>query len=550
MRRDFDALGNTTFDLAVIGGGIQGATTARDAALRGLKVAVVDALDFAGATSSRSTKLLHGGLRYLEQFEFRLVHEARTERARLLRLAPHLARPVPFVLPIYQGDPYFPLKIRLGLTVYDLLGNLGRGDRHRMLSPAVVMGLVPGLRREGLRAAAVYHDSQTDDARLTLENLLDAAEHGAAVVNYARVRSLGMEAGPKGARSIVTSAEVEDVLGGHATELRARYWVNATGPWVDHLRALVPGFDGSKTVRLTKGTHLHIPRVTGEYALLAAVGRGPRVFLIVPWHGCAILGTTDTDYTGDPAAVAPDQADTDYLLDAANRVLGQPLTRHDVSAAWAGLRALALEPGKAGAAPSDASREYRFHEDAWATNFVSICGGKLTTARALGEKLASHLIARLRHFGARVPGSADGYPTRSEALPGGKISFQKGGFEAFVKETMADARRDYGVPGPVAERVVRTYGSRWRQVLDLVRQDHFLGEPLPGSPAILPAEVEFSIREEMAMKAEDFLRRRSGLNWTALALPAETTAAVEEIFARHFGSRCGEPQAETQRTGG
>ncbi len=179
MKRDIEGLSKTAFDLGVIGGGVNGAATARDAALRGLKVALVEARDFASGTSSRSSKLIHGGLRYLEQLDFKLVHEARRERRLLLKLAPHLAWPVPFLLPIYKGDPYSPLKIRVGLSIYDLLGNLGRGDRHRMLSAQEALRAIPALRREGLRAAALYHDSETDDARLTLEYVLDAAEHGA-----------------------------------------------------------------------------------------------------------------------------------------------------------------------------------------------------------------------------------------------------------------------------------------------------------------------------------------------------------------------------------
>lgn len=219
MERNPEALAKQTFDLAIIGGGIQGAATARDAAMRGLKVALVEARDFASGTSSRSSKLIHGGLRYLEQYDFRLVREARRERRLLLTLAPHLAQPVPFLLPIYDGDPYSPFKIRLGLTLYDLLGNLGAKDRHKMLSPSETLRRIPSLRSEGLRAGAVYFDSETDDARLTLENILDAAEHGAAVSNYTEVRALSVSS----AKAEVRSAEVEDLLTGRRHEISARF---------------------------------------------------------------------------------------------------------------------------------------------------------------------------------------------------------------------------------------------------------------------------------------------------------------------------------------
>src|SRR5437899_608751 len=287
MKRDIEGLSKTAFDLGVIGGGVNGAATARDAALRGLKVALVEARDFASGTSSRSSKLIHGGLRYLEQLDFKLVHEARRERRLLLKLAPHLAWPVPFLLPIYKGDPYSPLKVRLGLTVYDLMGNLGREDRHRMLDAKSALELVPGLRPDGLRAAARYHDSITDDARLTLENIIDAAEHGAVVVNYAEIR--GLATSTRAGRKEVVAAEAEDRVTGRRLELSARFWVNAAGPWVDRVRAVLPGFDGSKTVRLTKGTHLLIPPLTGRHALLAAVLPQDRVFLIVPLHNCPLL---------------------------------------------------------------------------------------------------------------------------------------------------------------------------------------------------------------------------------------------------------------------
>jgi len=527
MERNFESLSQQTFDLAVIGGGIQGAATAREAVLRGLKVALVEARDFASGTSSRSTKLIHGGLRYLEQADFKLVGEARRERRRLVELAPHLAQPVPFILPIYRGDPYSPLKIRAGLSIYDLLGNLGAQDRHRMLSSEAARQLVPELRPEGLRAAALYHDSQTDDARLTLENVLDAAEHGAVVANYAEVRALSMSGGSGGEHGQVVAAEVEDLLTGRRHEISARFWVNAAGPWVDHIRALLPGFDGSKTVRLTKGTHLTISPVTGDYALLAAILPGDRVFLMVPWGEYALLGTTDTDYQGDPAAALPERSETEYLLGAANRVLRSPLRLSDVAGSWTGLRALAVEPRGAGKAPSANTREYRFHEDLWAKNFVSICGGKLTTHRALGEKLIDFLRPRLGESGPRALSAR---PTRTAPLPGGRT----GPFAAFVKSATENAVREFSLAPPVAQRIVRTYGSRWREVLELVREQKSLAEPLPGSPTLVAAEVEFAVRHEMALKVEDFLLRRSGLSWKACAL-SEAASAVAKIFAARLG---------------
>lgn len=524
MLRDLDLLTKTTFDLAVIGGGINGAAVAREAALRGLKVALIEAADFASGTSSRSSKLIHGGLRYLEQFDFKLVYEARTERRLLRNLAPHLASPLPFLLPIYEGDPYSPLKIRAGLTLYDLLGNLGGEDRHRMLSAAESLKLVPALRGEGLRAGAVYYDSETDDARLTIENILDAADHGAIVLNYAEVRGLET-ARVFGEPAAVRAAELEDRLTGRRYELRARFWVNATGPWVDRVRALVAGFDGSKTIRLTKGTHLILPPVSEDYALFAAVLSDRRIFLMLPWCGYALLGTTDTDYEGDPADVRPEAADVEYLLAALNRVLRDPCKPDSVLGCFSGLRALVTEPKRrAGSSPSAVSREYRFHFDPWARNFVSICGGKLTTARALGEKMVE-LVCRHLMMDSVAPAS------REVPLPGGRT----GPFDGFISSATEEARSEFGIPPEIARRVVRTYGSRWRQVLAPIRQRRELAELLPGIPTLLAAEVDFAIRNEMALRVDDFLIRRSGLNWAACTPQAAQCApAVAALFARHF----------------
>jgi glycerol-3-phosphate dehydrogenase len=514
MKRNLEALAAQRFDLVVIGGGIQGAATARDAALGGLKVALVEAGDFASGTSSRSTKLIHGGLRYLEQYDLKLVREARQERRLLSKLAPHLARPVPFLLPIYRGDSFSPLKIRLGLTLYDALGNLGPADRHKMLSAAQALERMPSLRSDGLRAAAIYHDSGTDDARLTIENVIDAADHGAVVANYAAVRSFATFNGR------VTAAEVEDAITDRKFGVEGRFFVNATGPWVDSVRGLVAGYDGSRTVRLTKGVHVVVPPVTGNLGLLAAIPGEGRVFLMWPWHQGAMLGTTDTDFEGDPATVAPDEADIRYLLRAANRIFTRPLSLNDTECPWAGLRALVVDPAANSGAPSSVTREYRFHEDLWAQNLISVCGGKLTTARALGEKLALRVAERL---GRTLHGAS----SRSTPLPGGGF----GDFEPFLRSAIEAGRRDFGLAEATSERIARTYGSRWRSVVEAIRCQPDLAQSLPSGtepePALLAAELEFAIEEEMTIKPEDFLLRRSGLNWTG-SLLAQARPVIDQ----------------------
>lgn len=523
----------TKFDLAVIGGGVNGAATARSAALRGLKVALIDAHDFAGGTSSRSSKLIHGGLRYLAQREFKLVREARLERRRMTRLAPHLVSSLPFLLPIYKGDPYSPLKMRVGLSLYDWLGNLGPKDRHRFLAPGEALRRVPQLRDKGLRAGAVYHDSLTDDARLTLENALDAAGHGAAVLNYAEVRSFAADPSNGG---LLGSAEVVDRLTGRMHELAARFWVNAAGPWVDSVRAFLPGYDGSKTIRMTKGTHVILPAVSESTALFAAILPGERIFLMMPWHGHSLLGTTDTEYEGDPAAVRPEAAEVEYLVNALNRILREPVKTDAALGAYAGLRALVVERGKN---PSANTREYRFHRDPWAKNLITVCGGKLTTARALAEKLVDVVASELPD----IPAEATSNPSRHTPLPGGHIN---GPFETFVDSARAEAAREFAIPPRTAERLIRTYGSRWREVLNLTRERKDLAELLPGEPGFLAAEVVFSIREEMAVNLDDFLLRRSGLSWMMSAYPGAENAAAD-IFAQELSWSTAERESALDR---
>ncbi|MGH9404686.1 MAG: FAD-dependent oxidoreductase [Terriglobia bacterium] len=519
MKRNLDALSSSQFDLAVIGGGVNGASVAREAALRGLKVALLEAADFASGTSSRSSKLIHGGLRYLAQGELRLVREARLERRLLARLAPHLVEPLPFLLPIYRGDRFSPLKLRVGLSIYDWLGNLGAEDRHRFLSGEQTLRMAPALRADGLRAGAIYHDSLTDDARLCFECALDAAAHGAVAANYAAV--CGFRADPATKR--ISHAEVVDAFSGKRYEIAARFWINAAGPWVDRVRALAPEYDGSKTIRLTKGTHVILPRVTERFALFGAIPPGERVFLMMPWHGHSLLGTTDTEYDGDPAAVEPDRADVEYLLAAPGRVLAEPLKTESVIGSYAGLRALVRESGKK---PSANTREYRFHRDPWAANLISICGGKLTTARAMGEKLVDLAVSEL----PGLPGEAASNPSRATPFPGGHL---QGARSAFVDAESGAAVREYGIPRDAAERVVRTYGSRWRQALEPARGEPSLLQPLRAGAGFLGAEIVFSIREEMALKLEDFLLRRSGLSWMICAYP-ETAGPVADVFAREL----------------
>ncbi|MBV8084441.1 MAG: glycerol-3-phosphate dehydrogenase/oxidase, partial [Chloroflexi bacterium] len=377
MRRDLGALRDREFDVLIIGGGINGAGAARDAAMRGLRVALVEQGDFGSGTSSRSSKLVHGGVRYLEQLDFKLVLEASLERRVLLRIAPHLVKPLPFILPVFRGDRHAVRTIQLGMWLYDALG-LFRNERHRMLTAGEAIALEPGLRAEGLQGAALYYDAQMDDARLCLANAISAVEHGAAAANYLRVTQLIHVAGR------VVGAEVRDELRRVSFEVRARHVINTTGPWLDGLCAL----DGAepRKVRLSKGTHIVVPALTQRHAITMQ-SSDERVIFVIPWHGCSLVGTTDSDYSGRPEDVRPEADEVAFLLSEVRRIIpGHTLTRSDVYASFAGLRALVRHGG---ADTRAVSREERIYESP--AGLISVAGGKFTTYRLMAKRLIDRI---------------------------------------------------------------------------------------------------------------------------------------------------------------
>jgi len=338
------------FDLAVIGAGINGAAVARDASMRSLKVALIDRGDFAGATSSRSSKLIHGGFRYLPQGQFKLVYEALRERERLRhRTAPHLVHPIQFLFPVYRRRGFNRFTMAMGLTLYDLFARMPFKEWHSSLNASEVRETEPALSRERLTGGAMYFDAWADDARVTFENVLDADLHGAAVANYTAVENFGIADGK------IASVSVRDLLGGIPCEVRAKKFLNAAGPWVDDIRRMDD--PASKPcVRLTKGVHLVFARTVlpVRESLVLADERG-RIVFVMPHDRYVLVGTTDTDFTGDPASVRTDIGDLEYLLAVlAESLPGIKLTSADVATSFAGLRALIREEK---AAPSSVPRE-------------------------------------------------------------------------------------------------------------------------------------------------------------------------------------------------
>lgn len=467
-----------------MGGGINGAGIARDAALRGMRVALVEREDFASGTSSRSSRLIHGGVRYLEHGYIHLVFEASRERRLLLRTAPHLVRPLPFTWPVYRGDRLPRWKVRAGLALYDALSLFRNVGNHTGLSRADVLKREPQLRREGLVGGARYYDAATNDARLTLANALAAREAGAVVLNYASVVSLTTTGGE-------SVAVVRDMLGGSDIELRARAVVNAAGPWSDEIRTLDEGAT-APAVRGTKGSHISVPRarIGNRDAVTLMSPVDGRVMFVLPAGPMAIIGTTDIETRAHPSTVRASSAEVDYLLQSANGLfLEARLTRADVVAAWAGIRPL-IASGNAGNA-SSASREHEIHVSP--SRVVSVSGGKLTTYRSMAAEVVD---AAERTLGGRHVKPLTG----AMPLPGGD-------FADF--EMLRVAARGPVGDDAVTTHLVSAHGSRWRQVWESVqRQRDLARRVVPGLPYVM-AEMTWAVTHELAVTLADLLVRRT-----------------------------------------
>lgn len=396
------SLGDRTVDLLVIGGGIVGAGIARDAALRGLSVALVEQEDLASGTSSRPTRLIHGGLRYLELFDFGLVRSDMRERETLLRIAPHLVFPLAFLLPLYRPSPIYRLKLRVGMFLYDLLSLDKSLPKRARLGRADALAAEPNLDPDGLAGAWRFYDAQVPFVeRLVIENALDAAAHGALILNHARATGYLRD----GAR--VAGAVVEDRIGGGTLDIRARLTVNATGPWLDE--TLVPLRPGARPVlRLTKGTHLVVPNATEQAHVLFAKRDG-RLFFVLPWNGYTMIGTTDTDYAGDPASAEASREDVEYLRTEASRAFPQARFER-IHFTWAGVRALVREEG---VAEGEVSRKHKLYDHARRDRIdgvLSVIGGKITAYRAIAEEVTDLAARRL--------GSTARCQTGARPLPG------------------------------------------------------------------------------------------------------------------------------------
>ncbi len=515
MSRDaFGRLGQREFDLCVIGGGATGCGIARDAALRGFSVALVEKQDLASGTSSKSSKLIHGGLRYLEHAQFKLVFEGTNERALLLKRAPHLVRPLPFLLPAYKTSRPGLLKLDVGLWIYDGLSRFSSPRLHKTYRARQVLELEPSLRSDLLKGGIVYYDCLTDDARLTLENALDASALGAEIVNYAAAVELVRD----GDR--VSGVVVEDREPGCSgrQRVRARVTVNASGPWCDEVLALL----GEKPIlRPTKGVHLVFDsqRLPLRHAVVMQGQRDKRVIFTIPWGDRTVVGTTDTDFDGSLDQLYATAEDVDYLCETTNHYFPTArLTARDVLATWTGLRPL-VAPSSHLQSESDTSREHHLIER---SGFITIAGGKLTTYRRMAEEVVDRVGVQLGKFPVST--------TAERSLPGAE------GIRGEEDlESLSRALVERGISAPIARHLVLTYGVRAEAVAFRATNDPGARVPLNSELPYLAAEVDEAVRQEFAVTLSDTLSRRIPLLLRARDQGLSAAPIAAERMARRLG---------------
>ena len=480
------SLSGRTVDLLVIGGGIIGAGIARDAALRGLSVALVEQDDFASGTTSRPTRLIHGGLRYLELFDFALVRSDMREREILLRIAPHLVFPLAFLLPFYRPSLWYQFKLRVGMQLYDALSLDKTLPKRKWLGRKEALAVEPALDPDGLTGAWRFYDAQVPLVeRLVIENIVDAADHGALVLNHARATSY-LRAGDR-----VGGAVVRDAVADADLEVRARLTINATGPWLD--RTIAPLRRTAKPLlRLTKGIHIVTPRATQQAHVLFAKRDG-RLFFVVPWLDSTIVGTTDTDYDGDPADASATEEDVRYLQDEAHRAFPDA-PFDEIYFTWAGVRALVREEGVSEGQVSRKHALFDHERRDGIAGVLSVVGGKITAYRAIAEEVTDVATRKLSAVGGAAIGDSS---TASTPLPG------------------AD-------------------GSRARAITALAAGDANLAAPLCPHYKGVAAEIVHAVQSEWARTIGDALLRRTALG-LAPCQGLDCVDAVAQLMGRLLG---------------
>jgi glycerol-3-phosphate dehydrogenase len=515
-------------DLLVIGGGINGAGIARDAAMRGLRTILVEQNDLASGTSSRSSRLIHGGLRYLEQGEIGLVLEANRERRTLQRIAPHLVWPLQFVFPVHRGDRISRWRLAAGMLLYDALAMFRNVRVHRMLGKRGMLEAEPMLRDRGLLGGARYYDAQCDDARLVVATARSALQHGALVANYMAVTGLERTAGR------VVGAQLEDRLTGERGVIRASVVVNATGPWADQVRRLEDA-GAAPLLQATKGVHVVVDRsrIDHRQAIAFTSPIDGRVMFVLPWGDLSYIGTTDTDSAEPPEDLRVTGADMVYLLRSVNaRFPSARLGVEDVRASWAGLRPLLLD--RQGQLTSTRSREHDIVQGSG--GMLTLVGGKLTTYRSMSAEVVDVAMRELRH--------RDGRPRHAEArtdlepLPGGETADLTG---------FRERGAELGIPAVSVEHLLRHYGTEAAGIFNLGGADRRLFRRLvPDHPAI-EAEVVHAVRRELAQTVEDVMVRRFHHYYEHSQHGAPAAHRVAELMGEELGWDSIRAQAEAER---
>lgn len=482
-------LESEAFDLVVVGGGITGAGIFRDAALRGLKVALVEKDDFAAGTSSRSSKLVHGGLRYLEQYAFGLVHESTTERTRLESLAGHLVRPLAFLMPVWKDSKHGLWFMNLGLWLYDALSLFRVYRIHRRLGAGKVRALAPLVRPEGLNGGLLYFDAVTDDSRLTIENVLGGVGAGGVALNRAQAVGATFKDGR------VESVTVRDSVSGRVLGIRTSSVIGAAGPWTEKVQEVLD-VRGGPRLRPTKGTHIVLPREKAPFdcAVVMQAPQDGRAMFLIPWHGATVIGTTDTDYEGGAEAVFASARDVEYLLDATRHHFPElPATAKDVIGTWSGLRPLLQEEG---VSESQVSREHLVHSDP--RGIVTIAGGKLTTYRLMAQECLKAVKPFLKRD---LPKSITG---RTPLPYRGSVKD-----DATREAAILNLQSSRGLPEETARHLVCTYGGTAEALLDLGTKNPALLERLDPRWPYSGVEIAWAAREEMALGLVDAMCRRT-----------------------------------------
>jgi glycerol-3-phosphate dehydrogenase len=485
---------------------------------------LVEKRDFASGTSSRSSKLIHGGLRYLEQFHLRLVRESLHERAVLSRIAPHLSQPFEFLVPVYSSSERSPLganklKLAAGLWLYDLLAGRQNIGRHRWLSREAALSHAPALDPQGLRGAFVYYDCLTDDARLVIEVVKTAVAHGALVANY--VAASGFRKDDDG----VSIVELEEMIDARSLSLHARVVVNAAGVWTDEVSRL---FDASAPTRLrpSKGIHVVVSseRLNNRTAVLIPSLGENRFLFVIPWQGRTVIGTTDTDYTGSLDDPRADAEEVDRIVRSAARAFPDAqLSTNDVISTFAGLRPLIAADGHS---TKDLSRKEEIFEDN--RGLITITGGKLTTWRKMAERVVDLVGRRLETFDGVSRPRAHRSVTEHFRLAGGPA-------DGDSREEARRAAAEFNVDIATAERLIATYGGNYRVVLELTRKSDELKTRLIDGLPHIAAEALYAARYEMAVTVEDFLSRRTRLDLLARDHGRSCAMHVAAVLARGSG---------------